>query len=1056
MKKFLSIILYLLIAIQLLPMQVFAADGQVSIKSVDDLMALNNNLSANAVLDADLTLNIDSAFASKYGTQYIGSESRPFTGTFDFNGHEIKINVVSETPTWGLFYKAQNATFKNSKWNGGAMWQLNYGKIEFKNVQNKIVGFGGLVYYGSGIRVNNISVLISSPDVELSQVIGGGETESFNVSGIRTVMASNAKDLTFGAIACILAGNNSFLGGGEVQSKIATYDTTVSGDFVYGIIGNLSSKLGFEAPDGNATAYDSFVYTDGEHISAGGIVGMVSSNGAVNGTYMVRPRLCVASSNAQADKPAGSYLRVGGVAGDVLGNVYAYYPYDRVYINLNNIAKFKEIDAGGVVGRLFDTGTDINGIESGSMTIYMATDSMKISDNAFSYTSAAGTDTMEINLASVAGKKVGDGSFAVTSVGNNLESGKINAKNATVNLGAHIGKDESGSGTDISIEDNGSYIFVDGVDAGTKSNYGYFIGSTTGNAAYNIRYNIIDAVDENSLYKDYSWVKAAIGNIPSSITKSNLTFKNNYFGWIEKAEVNKATKLYTFKPIDQYGDKPVESTDSKFPFIARYQKFSEGNNHDRFPIENNTYLTINNASQRGIGTVTVTKECKVGLYIDVNVVNELAESGWGGHVYNVYNVLNYSNSNSKDDNGGGGGKKDDPKPEIEYPRYEWIGNAGGNGASKTRFWFSETKYINLFVPSNVGVSYGKGYIDIPCSARADLNGDGKWDVAGPYKITENMVGTNFTNIKSGVDPDLCLREEGNKNGNNGTGNNNDNKNNKNQDNQQKNQNECKQCELNKRENLTEGFPQPIVSGSINAGKPLPAYIKDSAKNKDGKDVASKYKNKDNLDESSIEVKFNYFNLPYEIRYMNMHFDDISGNLYESQIVEAANRMIVKGIGNDKFEPDRPITRAEFAAMVVRALGLVPAGMQRFTDVPEKHWAYEHIGTAASWNIIWGIGDGTYLPERNITRQEAMLIISRAAHNILLKNGFEGEHYGFYTIPSDYSNVSAWAEDGAQICVDERLIDTPDNALRPQDYITRAETVDMILRLLKNYEVIDKD
>ena len=86
----------------------------------------------------------------------------------------------------------------------------------------------------------------------------------------------------------------------------------------------------------------------------------------------------------------------------------------------------------------------------------------------------------------------------------------------------------------------------------------------------------------------------------------------------------------------------------------------------------------------------------------------------------------------------------------------------------------------------------------------------------------------------------------------------------------------------------------------------------------------------------------------------------------------------------------------------------------------------------------------------------MLIISRAAHNILLKNGFEGEHYGCYTIPSDYSNVSAWAEDGAQICVDERLIDTPDNALRPQDYITRAETVDMILRLLKNYEVIDKD
>lgn len=1040
-------------------MQVFAADGQVSIKNVDDLMALNNNLSANAVLDADLTLNIDSAFASKYGTQYIGSENRPFTGTFDFNGHKMEINVVSETPTWGLFYKAQNATFKNSKWNSGTMWQLDYGGIEFKNVQNKVVGFGGLVYYGSGIRVNNVSVLISSLHAEVSQVIDGDGTKSFSVSGTRPVMASGAKDLTFGAIACILAGSNNFLGGGEVQSKIATYDTTVSGDFVHGIVGNLSSKLSFEAPGGNVTTYDSFVYTDGEHVTAGGIAGIVSSNGAVNGTYMVRPRLYVASPNAQADKAAGSYLRIGGVAGDVLGNVYAYYPYDRIYVSLSSIAKFKEIDAGGVVGRLFDTGTDVNGIESGSMTIYMATDSMNISDSAFSYTSATGTDAMEINLAAVAGKKVGDGSFAVVSVGNNFESGKISAKNATVNLGAHIGKDESSSGTDISIEDNGSYIFVDGVSAGAKSNYGYFIGNTTGNAAYNIRYNIIDAVDENSLYKDYSWVKAAIGNIPGTTTKNNLRFKNNYFGWIEKAEVNKATKLYTFKPIDQYGDKPVESTDSKFPFIAKYQKYSEGENRDRFPIENNAYLTISNASQRGIGTVTVTKECKVGLYIDVNVVGELAESGWGGHVYNVYNILNYSNNNSKDDDNGGGGNKDDQKPELKYPMYEWIGSAGGSGAGKARFWFSETKYIDLLVPSNVGVSYGDGYFTLPCSARADLNGDGKWDVAGPYKITESMVGTNFTNIKSGVDPDLCLREEENKGGGNGTGNNdsnNNNNNNQNNNNQQENPNECKQCELNNRDDLTEGFPQPVVSGSINAGKPLPAYIKDSAKNKDGKDVASKYKNKDNLDESSVEVKFNYFNLPYEIRYMNMHFDDISGNLYESQIIEAANRMIVNGVGDNKFEPDRPITRAEFAAMVVRALGLVPTGMQRFTDVPERHWAYEHIGTAASWNIIWGIGDGTYLPERNITRQEAMLIISRAAHNILLKNGFEGEHYGFYTIPSDYSDVSAWAEDGAQICVDERLIDTPNNELRPQDYITRAETVDMILRLLKNYEVIDKD
>ena len=107
-----------------------------------------------------------------------------------------------------------------------------------------------------------------------------------------------------------------------------------------------------------------------------------------------------------------------------------------------------------------------------------------------------------------------------------------------------------------------------------------------------------------------------------------------------------------------------------------------------------------------------------------------------------------------------------------------------------------------------------------------------------------------------------------------------------------------------------------------------------------------------------------------------HFDDVPADAWYAHPVEVlASLGIVKGVGNDKFAPDRAITRAEFAAIAARFAQAAATGAS-FTDVPETHWAYGEITTAASYGWVTGIGGGLFAPDRLITRGEAAAMVNR--------------------------------------------------------------------------------
>lgn len=113
------------------------------------------------------------------------------------------------------------------------------------------------------------------------------------------------------------------------------------------------------------------------------------------------------------------------------------------------------------------------------------------------------------------------------------------------------------------------------------------------------------------------------------------------------------------------------------------------------------------------------------------------------------------------------------------------------------------------------------------------------------------------------------------------------------------------------------------------------------------------------------------------------FPDTAGVSNEAVIARLKALGIVKGDDLGNFNPNNPITRAEFTTMVVRMLGLEAAASYvatptAFPDVTAASaWAYGYINIAVSRGLIKGYEDGTFRPNNNVTQAEALTILLRA-------------------------------------------------------------------------------
>lgn len=199
------------------------------------------------------------------------------------------------------------------------------------------------------------------------------------------------------------------------------------------------------------------------------------------------------------------------------------------------------------------------------------------------------------------------------------------------------------------------------------------------------------------------------------------------------------------------------------------------------------------------------------------------------------------------------------------------------------------------------------------------------------------------------------------------------------------------------------------------------------------------------------------NSTYSVVWHPLEFKDVKNHWAENAVNDMGSRMIITGLGSGLFKPDQDVTRAEFAAMMVRALGLQPEnGQTPFPDVQTSDWYGSAIHTAYAYRLIDGFEDGTFRPDAPITRGQAMVILAHAMTITKLKERLPVQGTGAtLQIYADAADISGWALSGVADAVQAGVVSGRNGAkLALQEYITRAEAAAMLQRLLQKSELID--
>ena len=184
------------------------------------------------------------------------------------------------------------------------------------------------------------------------------------------------------------------------------------------------------------------------------------------------------------------------------------------------------------------------------------------------------------------------------------------------------------------------------------------------------------------------------------------------------------------------------------------------------------------------------------------------------------------------------------------------------------------------------------------------------------------------------------------------------------------------------------------------------------------------------------------------------FNDINGHWAQASIEELASRLIVDGTGNGAFAASRDVTRAEFAAIATRALGLTTnaGAASTFSDIDQGAWYAEAVGTAVGAGLMNGYPNGTFNPNAPITRQEIAVVLSKAAEfagGTLTSNASVLERF------SDAADIPAWARKSLTELASSGILQGNANGrISPAQEATRAETAVMLEKLLQYLQFID--
>ncbi len=167
-------------------------------------------------------------------------------------------------------------------------------------------------------------------------------------------------------------------------------------------------------------------------------------------------------------------------------------------------------------------------------------------------------------------------------------------------------------------------------------------------------------------------------------------------------------------------------------------------------------------------------------------------------------------------------------------------------------------------------------------------------------------------------------------------------------------------------------------------------------------------------------------------------NDITGHWAMNNINKMVALGSISGYPDGSFKPDKTVSRAEFATVLVKAFQLSSQTGKAFADTA-GHWAKDIIATAAYYGIVSGYDADTFGPDNPVTREQMAAMIMKAAGLTPVT-----EELTFF----DSDSISGWARSSMAAAVKNGIINGyPDNTVRPQGNATRAEAVTVIMNAL---------
>jgi fibronectin type 3 domain-containing protein len=187
------------------------------------------------------------------------------------------------------------------------------------------------------------------------------------------------------------------------------------------------------------------------------------------------------------------------------------------------------------------------------------------------------------------------------------------------------------------------------------------------------------------------------------------------------------------------------------------------------------------------------------------------------------------------------------------------------------------------------------------------------------------------------------------------------------------------------------------------------------------------------------------------------FNDIQGHWAKNEMELLASKLVIQGMTDSSFGPDSSITRAQFATLLVRALGLSKQSENsRFTDVAPDAWYTGAVGAAVKAGLITGYEDGTFRPEDPITREQMAVMAARATKAAGKIVDVSGKEASILDTLSDGHNLSTWVKTSVAETVEAGIMTGLDaNQFDGQEYATRAQAAVILKRLLQFVDFINK-